>query len=476
MSLVGLTALVCWLISPTAAQIRILGPRKLAREFKKGRGVIYGSTATFGAPYYGERVLGRLVYGESIHGQSHCTEDDYELPAPSGDVKNRGADLVDIVVVSRGQCSIGRKVHIAERKHAHAVIVIDEAMSTKSPSEIQREVVRAGQWEDTVKIPSVLISRVEGQKLLDAMRHEAVVVELAWDIPRKSVVQTDLWMSSGSKESSEFLESFKDSAETLQYRLQFMPHYNVFSIPAGSSDVHLCTGGNTKFCATDPDGPGPVTGADVADEDARQMCLLEVTAKPAPGALEGAPTYSKEWWDYVARLHHDCPLEEKYPERRFGKTCSYKLMERLGIDTGLVHNCVLVSAEEYLQKELHDIAWSPQALRVNGWRYGGTLDRETVLSAICSAYEQRPDECDIVQNGFFGRLYLTAHKHAQTLSTYVGIEWMFVVVVVLGVANFFVHGGCRMEAFRTSLRESVMQEVRGQLSDYARLEDGRCHK
>ena len=106
--------------------------------------------------------------------------------------------------MSHGQCSIGRKVHIAELNGAHAVIVIDEEKSTKSPAEIQREVVRAGQWEEAVKIPSVLISRPEGQKLLNAVRREAVVVELAWDIPRKSVVQAGLWMSSGSKESSEF--------------------------------------------------------------------------------------------------------------------------------------------------------------------------------------------------------------------------------------------------------------------------------
>jgi len=473
MSLAGLTVLFCALLSPVVAQIQILGPYELARHFKKSNGVIYGSTATFGAPYYGQRVVGRLVYSESVRGNSHCTEDDYAHTTPAGTIESKGAGLANVVVVSRGQCSIGRKVHIAEQKRAAAVIVIDYKTSTKKPSEIQREVVSSGHWENNVKIPSVLISRLEGNLLLDAMQHEAVVVELAWDIPRREVVQVDLWMSSGSRESSQFLESFKDSAETLQQLLQFVPHYNVFTLPPVSSDVSLCSGGNTTYCAPDPDGPGPVTGADVVDEDARQICLLEATAKPAPGALEGAPTYSKEWWDYVARVHHDCPLKEKVPERRFGKTCSYKLMERLGIDTSLVHNCILVSGREYLQRELHDIAWSPQALRVNGWRYGGTRDRESVLSTICSAYDKRPHECDIVQNGFFGRLSLTAHKHAQTLSTYVGIEWMFIVVVLLGIANFIMYGGCRMQAFRTSIRETVMQEVHVQISDYAKLEDGR---
>ena len=34
-----------------------------------------GSTSTFGAPYYGEAILGRVIWEES-NGKAHCTDQD----------------------------------------------------------------------------------------------------------------------------------------------------------------------------------------------------------------------------------------------------------------------------------------------------------------------------------------------------------------------------------------------------------------
>ena len=56
----------------------MVAPDWLKRDFAGGR--IFGSTATFGAPFYGDEVVGRLAFGDSVGGHSHCTEDDYTLP------------------------------------------------------------------------------------------------------------------------------------------------------------------------------------------------------------------------------------------------------------------------------------------------------------------------------------------------------------------------------------------------------------
>merc|ERR1719174_2147491 len=61
------------------AQIRVLSPQSLLQKFAATKGNIVGTTAVFGTPYYGDRVLGRLVYGESA-GQAHCTDEDYHAP------------------------------------------------------------------------------------------------------------------------------------------------------------------------------------------------------------------------------------------------------------------------------------------------------------------------------------------------------------------------------------------------------------
>merc|ERR550514_1305816 len=112
------------LFRAVGAQIRILAPKTLVGEFPKPRGRIEGSTATFGAPYYGDRILGRLVYGESKYNHSHCREDDYEVPLPSeAETQAASSDevrLINIVVVRRGSCSFVRKVLVAQNeKGAH---------------------------------------------------------------------------------------------------------------------------------------------------------------------------------------------------------------------------------------------------------------------------------------------------------------------------------------------------------------------
>ena len=59
------------------AQIKLLAPDSLVREYLPSGGNIFASTATFGAPYYGERVLGQILWARSDTGLSHCSKDDY---------------------------------------------------------------------------------------------------------------------------------------------------------------------------------------------------------------------------------------------------------------------------------------------------------------------------------------------------------------------------------------------------------------
>merc|ERR1719188_410763 len=58
-----------------------------------------------------------------------------------------------------------------------------------------------------------------------------------------------------------------------------------------------------------------------------------------------------------------------------------------------VKECIRQNYDRLLQEQVDNIAWSPQALRLNGWRYSGPLDPETVLKAICASFTTRPQEC-----------------------------------------------------------------------------------
>jgi len=464
----------CSLALVARAQLRILAPDSLAGQFPDTHGIIYGTTATFGAPYYGERVMGRLLYGES-QGQDHCTAEDYAIEAPKvtpedpfGPHGFSEKKLVNVVLVRRGSCTFVTKVRIAQHKEAHAVIVVDKASSTLTAEEIQHVMMGDDGKGYSVKIPSILISRFEGQKLIDAVKQGPVIVELAWDIPRSMVVVADFWMSSGSRESSEFLQRFKDCAETLKHHLQFVPHYHVFRLPPSASAAYgkLCTDESSQYCAPDPDGPGPITGADVVEEDLRQLCIWNVTARTSPDIV-GAATYSQEFWDYVVLLADRCPMKDDRPSRRFSEKCSHKVMEEVGIARDKVDACIQSSRKKLLDEQIKNTAWSPQALRVNGWRYSGPLDPEAVLKAVCSGYAAPLQECDDLLNG--GSLLGTISAPGLGLGIF---AWTSLGMALCLVLLFYLYRSHVTSSVRKVLREEVMLEVQTQMADYAQLTDG----
>jgi len=179
------------------AQIRVMSPEGLVQVFTGSKGRIEGSTATFGAPFYGERILGRLVWGDSIHNDTHCLEDDYEVPAPDSDLVSHGqyqeVRLIHIVMVRRGKCSFVTKVKVARQKGAHAVVIIDRENSQLTSTDIRRIIVADDGYGDTVDIPSLLISKEDGEVLVNFAKktNNQVIVEMAWDVPTKHDVLMD---------------------------------------------------------------------------------------------------------------------------------------------------------------------------------------------------------------------------------------------------------------------------------------------
>jgi len=473
----GLYILGGIVLSVARAQVRIVAPASLADQFPETKGVVYGTPATFGAPYGGEPLLGRLVYAPS-RGNAHCSEDDYSLAGASEGTNGgtgpataeQGSEAlqpVNVLLVRRGQCTFVTKVRIAEKKKAHAVIVVDRENSTWTSQDIQHVVMADDGEGSSVKIPSLLISKFDGHKLMDAAKAGEVVIELAWDIPRADYVTVDFWMSSGSQEASEFLQRFKDTAETLKYHLQFEPHYHIFSLPQSSNPGHLCMDGGTEFCAPDPDGTGPVTGEDVANEDLRQLCIWNLTARMDVDSAKSA-AYSQYFWDYVVSFFEKCPSRGGDGDAVLGETCSSRVMAEVGLSYDDIQKCARENRNKFLREQIRYVAWSPLALRINGWRYSGPLDPETVLKAVCSGYAEPPQECAELLSGFAALHHASLGSGGITLSTFL---WTALAMMVCVVSSCLLYRRQMTMSVRTVLREEVMLEVQMQMADYTEMQE-----
>lgn len=449
------------LFEPALAQIKVVAPAELASEFRGTHGFVYGTTAAFGAPYYGERILGRLAYAES-RGRKHCDAADYDLTAAAQANRTEQAKLdaeltgrlASILLIKRGECSIVTKTRVAQDEGAQAVIIVDDRRSG-----IQKILTADADNGTEARIPTVLIGHKDGQKLIKALEQDEVILQLAWGIPRSQVVVADFWMSSGSVDSNYFLERFKGSAEALRYHLQFVPRYHIFSMPKTVDSAGLCIEDNA-YCAPDPDGPGPVTGADVVQEDLRQWCIWQVTAISELGYPASAK-YSQEFWDYVVRFFRQCPLAGA-GDRGFTSACAARVMAKLlGASQQAVERCEVTQSRAFLEEQVEHAAWSAHGLRLNGWPYNGPLDPDTVLRAVCAGYIARPPECRKLIHG----------ANSGTTLSFATLCWSLAIATCTMVVAFFVYRRRMAKSVASTIHHEVEMEVQSQMTDYLPLQD-----
>jgi hypothetical protein len=284
----------------------------------------------------------------------------------------------------------------------------------------------------------------------------------------------DLWMSSGSQESLKFMKEFSSRRKVLNNVVNFQPHYAVFSLPKTDPSVYndLCTDSTGEFCAEDPDGSGSVTGKEVLEEDVRQLCIHELTKVDAASGSHGPVYYAEKYWDYVSKFPEECPLDGKADEHKFGWKCAELLMGKVGIVTRDVQNCISDTKTRKLQSERENKAWSPRALRINGWRFNGMLDADLVTRAICDGFVEQPAECKKLlekRNPFEN--FVPNKPMPQG-----GVSFGTFVLTILGVGAA---GICGMQLYKRSLtkqwslriREEVMLEVRDQMAQYRQMQD-----
>jgi len=261
--------------------------------------------------------------------------------------------------------------------------------------------------------------------------------------------------------------------------VSFHPHYAIFGMDADDLRIYhdLCSDDTGAYCAEDPDGPGPITGREVLKEDVRQLCvhmLYQVHTTPSlrsTGDLK--VVYAEKYWQYIEKFLESCPIDAKEPSNRFGDDCSRRLMKQLGLDTDRIEACVRVNTTAYLRNEREHPAWSPRALRINGWRYSGILDADLVTSAICSAFTTQPGECRTLlraRDPFASGLFASgqAPQAAESVSGFSMVSW--VAMVGAGICGGLVlYKRYLKKDMRTTLREEVILEVQAQMGDYARM-------
>eukprot|EP00746_Dinoflagellata_sp_MGD_P012020 gnl/MRDRNA2_/MRDRNA2_125455_c0_seq1.p1 gnl/MRDRNA2_/MRDRNA2_125455_c0~~gnl/MRDRNA2_/MRDRNA2_125455_c0_seq1.p1 ORF type:complete len:483 (+),score=61.76 gnl/MRDRNA2_/MRDRNA2_125455_c0_seq1:77-1525(+) len=458
--------------SLTSAQIQVMAPKDLLEFFNESKGFLPGSTAAFGTPYYGERIFGGLLYGKPKDPQRpHCVEEDYHVLKATAVMKG----LAPIIVVDRGGCSFVTKVREAESKGAKAVIIVDdESHPQRTREEVQYIVMADDGWGANIRIPSILVCRADGEAIISTILRyqndlEPPVVELNWAIQQRPVAKMDLWTSPGVFTGVHFLAEYASHARSLGSDMHFQPHYHAVSLGLKADDNKLCIDGRMDLCTEDPDQSGPVTGEDVLYESVRQYCIWELTQDVQTISDAGyARQYSRRFWDYVELLSTECPLGD-VSHGYLGQICSEKVMNMVGIDTGLIQTCIDKRKYTILEHERDNHAWNVLALRINDWRYSGPLSPDIITRAICSSFVSAPDSCRKILSDTKAKHDTDADSDSSMLRVFsYKVGKVGFISALLGVIPFLCCCGVIARKIiirntRENMRYEVMNEVKGQI-------------
>ena len=172
-------------------------------------------------------------------------------------------------------------------------------------------------------------------------------------------------------------KGLKPAIELLGDTIEFEPHYVIYS-NYGSGYPDYCLDENVKYCS--------MHGIAELREDVRQLCIWKYEPD--------------KFWPYVEKIYQgNCNLNNI-------DTCWKEQAQALGIDTAKIEECFNNEAFALLEEEVklnkkYNVRGSPTIL-INETEYSGDRSPQSFKDAICSAFNEQPEECSQELSGESG--------------------------------------------------------------------------
>lgn len=256
-------------------------------------GVIKESYANFGLIPYGHSMHGKIIFDEKF--ENACDEfphnyfykekvierqknessmDDVEFDRKVDEGQMAHLDYVPFYLANRGNCTFVEKVRNIEEAGAGLAIIIDN-----KPEDINKIVMSDDGSGAGLRIPSMLISYEDGQKLIDFMKESdqktkdqiSVIVEFKMTRPDNRV-EYDIWYSSNNDLVLDFLQDFQDIDKQFGQKVLMTPHFVYWEcMNCGEDFIETNCFAGGRYCATDHGNK--LKGKEIVLENLRQKCI-----------------------------------------------------------------------------------------------------------------------------------------------------------------------------------------------------------
>ena len=373
---------------------------------------------------HGISSIGKLSYGYSMDGR---------LIFDPNDVNNRYGckkftkfanenPLVGespFFMIYKGNCNLIEKIHNIEEAGGHLAIIIGEENETNIENYFFADEVS----NSDVSIPAILISRKNGQKLIDYYENNKnnqiliknIRLELKFDdVEKKSnLVKYDIWYTPDQEKVYNFFKNFKkfhialEENAILAIRSFTYPHFN-YDISNNKEQKNCLSSG--AYCYF-PSNNYIEDGAKILIESLRQRCIYYFMI-----AHDSKKKYKYSFWNYMGKYFDECVSKNDYE-----KSCGDNVMKNLGISFDYVEDCIKYSVEcsddnkdkegNYLRLFPNSILERDYELRkqsfitkapiitINERLFIGEWNDKEIFESLCSALIEKPKAC--LESGFY---------------------------------------------------------------------------
>ena len=316
-------------------------------------------------------------------------------------------------MVKKGLCSYTQKVRNIEDAGGHVAIIIND-----NDDKVEEMFLADDGHEGDLSIPAILISRTDGEKIINYyMMHKenkedlkGIIFEIKFDIENKNnIVKYDIWYTPDLANVYTFMNDFQKYQKSLGELAKMEPHFVTYPHfmydPNSNTPKEDCLGSGL-YCIR-PGKLGITDGSTISIESIKQKCIYNITLNNKKSDM---------FWKYMSVFYQNCISKEN-----FNEDCSNGVITDIGLNLNEIKECLTQSFvgttydkqqnqyykilkntildREYQLRKEYLISRVP-SITINGRSYIGSWKPEFVFEALCAALIKKPEAC-YVDGSFF---------------------------------------------------------------------------
>jgi len=313
-------------------------------------------------------------------------------------------DTAPFFLALRGACTFTHKVRNLEHVGVSVVIIIDNQME-----DFEKLVLTDDGSGGAIAIPSLMISKYDGEKLLDYIKRassdERKSIKIMADFDMKhpdNRVEYDVFYSSAQDKALDFFYDFASTDDQLGDSVLMTPrlvYWQCTSCDQEYKDQNCICGG--RYCAVDVrDYSGDeraLIGKEIVMENLREKCIHKIAYQDLK--------IRNAFWNYMKMVHRGC-------YRTINAECYSTVAVQMNLPIPLIQQCVedsFTSANHDSEHTLNnliedDLKYAkaygtgvyPQ-ISINYVKFRGNLDALNVFNGICAGFKKVPEVCETTQ-------------------------------------------------------------------------------